>query len=180
MAAMPRKYASAAERQKAYRNRNRNANRNANRNEERVTIEKLQEQLNKALAENEELKRNAPKPSMRGRGAIPNVSLFPSNSSSFEGCELSPEMDCDSFRRALTEYLEYRKEKGRKFKKLGVQKLISRLTKWGPERAAAAIEYSMANGWDGIFEDKENGKHPAPAANLEDELARLKKLREAK
>jgi hypothetical protein len=34
---------------------------------------------------------------------------------------------------------------------------------WGSERAIRAIERSIANGWQGIFEDKDSRPQRAPA-----------------
>jgi hypothetical protein len=162
---MERKYANASERQKAYLQR-KEIHRQLMMDSK---IAELKAQLAQALARIDELEKtilgNASEQILKGRDAIPSVSLFPFVPDSFEGCALSPEMDTDSFRRALTEYLAYRKEKGRTYKKLGLQKLITRMTQLGEKRAIAAIEYSMANGWDGIFEEKENGK---PKAGLFD------------
>ena len=35
---------------------------------------------------------------------------------------------------------------------------LARLAAWGPARAAAAIEYTIANGWAGIREEDHNGR----------------------
>jgi hypothetical protein len=60
------------------------------------------------------------------------------------------------FAAAWQDWLEYRKErKLPKYVPKGVQMQWKRLARWGPERAIAAIEYSIAQNYQGIFEEKQ-------------------------
>ena len=48
--------------------------------------------------------------------------------------------------------------KGKAYKKSGRTAQLKRLEKLGAKRAIEAIEYSIAQGYDGVFEEKSNGK----------------------
>lgn len=57
-------------------------------------------------------------------------------------------------------WLTYKRERGEGYKPAGLQALYAKLLQWGPERAMAAVEQSMANNWAGVFEPR-NG-HASP------------------
>jgi hypothetical protein len=76
--------------------------------------------------------------------------------------EIPAALSTEEFRAALGDYIEYRKEKGKTFKPLGLKAFLTRWEKVGPARATAAIRYSMANGWDGVFEEHERQGNKKP------------------
>ena len=51
------------------------------------------------------------------------------------------------------EYIRYRAEKRNKLTPIGAQRLLNRLASWGEDRATAALDYSMGQGWIGVFEE---------------------------
>ena len=69
-----------------------------------------------------------------------------------------PEMP-DWLKKPWSDWVAYHKE--RKFKpytSIGMKAQITRLTRMGMNRAVAAIELSMAQNWQGIFEERSSGK----------------------
>jgi hypothetical protein len=64
------------------------------------------------------------------------------------------EMPFDSavFRDAWNDWVQHRKEKHKPITPLSAKKSLAQLAKMGEARAIAAINYSIANGWQGIFE----------------------------
>lgn len=63
------------------------------------------------------------------------------------------------------------------YKPTGLRAQLHRLGAWGPDRAAAAIRYSLAQGFQGIYEDK-NG-HPTPQdddANVRQQIEQLARV----
>lgn len=68
---------------------------------------------------------------------------------------LPPSLDTEVFRNAWASWIAY---KGKVYKKAGRTAQINRLSAMGAERATAAITYSIAQGYDGIFEERDNGK----------------------
>ncbi len=68
-------------------------------------------------------------------------------------------LGCDSFKAAWKEYTEYRRLS--KFKKLlpaSVGKLWRKMEPWGTTEAIDAINTTISNGWQGIFQPKPNGQ----------------------
>jgi len=76
-------------------------------------------------------------------------------------------LDTDCFRASWDEYTAYRREHHLPvLKPISVGKQLERLALWGPDRAIAAINHTIANGYQGIVEPKEalspvNGHPPA-------------------
>ena len=60
-------------------------------------------------------------------------------------------LDNEEFRDTWAEWLEY---KGKSYKPQGQKAQLTRISKWGLQRAISAISYSMAQGYRGIFEDR--------------------------
>lgn len=58
---------------------------------------------------------------------------------------------------SLKTWEQYRVERKLKLTPTGRAALVKKLIGMGDERAIAAIEHSIANGWQGIFEEKTNG-----------------------
>lgn len=81
-------------------------------------------------------------PTPRKRGAAPPALVLPPI--------LEPA------RTAIESWLAYKAEKGKLYKNIGLKALITKLEAWGPSRTSAAIQHSMASGWDGLFEQIES------------------------
>lgn len=64
-----------------------------------------------------------------------------------------PTLDTDAFRAAWEEWIAYRRERRLPaYKPIGLNRQLARLAKWGPARAVAAIEFSICQNYQGIFE----------------------------
>lgn len=64
----------------------------------------------------------------------------------------------EDLREAVEQWLAYKKEQFRfTYKPIALAALMKRMAKMGAERAAAAVDFSMAGGWEGLFEEKTNG-----------------------
>jgi hypothetical protein len=73
------------------------------------------------------------------------------------------ELDTPAFRKAWAEWREYRGQIKKPLKPLSLRKQLEELASWRPERAIAAIEHSIARGYQGIFEPhSRNGQKPRP------------------
>ena len=83
------------------------------------------------------------------------------------------QLNTPEFREAWRSWLAYR---GRQYKPLGQKAQIGRLAKLGAARAIAAIDYSMAQGWCGIYEEHHGADDDDPTARRR----RLDKILEAK
>ena len=55
-------------------------------------------------------------------------------------------------------YLAHRKEIRKKLTALAASRLLVRLERWGEERAIAALDYSISQGWIGVFEEKDGSR----------------------
>jgi hypothetical protein len=62
-------------------------------------------------------------------------------------------LDSDRFKKAWAQWKAHRVEKRKKMTPTQEQKQLDRLEALGPDRAIAAIDYSIAQGWTGIFEE---------------------------
>jgi hypothetical protein len=71
-------------------------------------------------------------------------------------------LDCDSFREAWQRWTAHRREIRKTLTPSTTAAQLKKLAGWGVARAVAAIDRSIEAGWQGIFEDKANGK---PAHN---------------
>lgn len=86
----------------------------------------------------------------------------------------------DGFRAAWADWIQYRKEA--RFPRLtptGLKRIMADLAKIGPDRAAAAIHFSIGKTWQGIFEDRPSGERPPAGGrkSREDVLAEAAKKR---
>ena len=61
----------------------------------------------------------------------------------------------EAFKSAWSEWTTHRVEQRKPITPLSAKKLLSHLETMGEPRAIAAIQHSIANGWQGIFEPKE-------------------------
>lgn len=65
---------------------------------------------------------------------------------------LPPELTTAAFEAAWADWLEYRRQRRLpKYTPIGLKRTLARVAAWGPDAAVAAIEYSMAQNWQGIF-----------------------------
>lgn len=61
----------------------------------------------------------------------------------------------EEIRGAVELWTAYKREQFRfTYKPLALAALVERMAAMGPERALAAIKYSMSGGWEGIYEEK--------------------------
>ena len=65
-------------------------------------------------------------------------------------------LDCKEFREAWQLWTNYRAETKKALAPTTIKLQMKKLSEIGPVRAAAAIEHSIANSWQGIFEEKQN------------------------
>lgn len=63
-------------------------------------------------------------------------------------------LDCALFRAAWADFLAHRNETRKPLRPTGIKALLAKLEGWGSDRAVAAIRHSIANGWQGIFEEQ--------------------------
>jgi hypothetical protein len=69
------------------------------------------------------------------------------------------EIDTPEARTAIVLWLTYRtKRKLGTYTDIGFAALLRKLAKWGPERTIAAIEHSMAENYQGIYEERTVGQ----------------------
>ncbi len=66
-------------------------------------------------------------------------------------------LDTAAFRTAWALWEQHRRERKPKLTPTARKLAIKKLLAIGPQRAVAAIEHSIANGWQGIFEANGNG-----------------------
>jgi|SRR5882724_4949621 len=68
----------------------------------------------------------------------------------------------EELRPAVDLWLAYKRERGDKpYKPLGLAALVKKFAEWGPERAMAAVEHSMAADYAGPYEPTNgNGSKP--------------------
>lgn len=65
----------------------------------------------------------------------------------------------EDLRDAVELWTAYKKEQFRfTYKPIALGALVKRMAALGPERAAAAVHFSMSCGWEGVFEEKKSAK----------------------
>ena len=73
--------------------------------------------------------------------------------------ELPTCLDTPAFREAWAAWEQHRKElRVKKYTPTGQARQLKRLAGWGHDRAVAAIDYSMAQNYQGIFEQYQEKK----------------------
>jgi hypothetical protein len=112
--------------------------------------------------------------------ALPHAYAYASSSEYKEGStegRIPVSLDCPEFRQAWDEWGQHRIEKRKKMTPLCESKLLSRCVEWGVDRSIAAINNSIANGYQGLFESKiiQQSQHPNGADKVvkEKELERI-------
>ena len=110
------------------------------------------------------------------RSVTPSISLSISKSTSQgEGSvrgevEIPGELDTPSFRAAWSDWLTHRKQIKKPVTELAAKKQLKALAKRGTHDAIRAIEHSIANGWQGIFDpDERTGRAAARTSRVEAE-----------
>ncbi len=80
--------------------------------------------------------------------------------------KLPPELDNPQFRKAWNAWVADRKERKKPLTKEAVKRQLSKLKTFGSDRAVAAIDFSIMNSYQGIYEENQgrgrsgNGRHP--------------------
>ena len=69
--------------------------------------------------------------------------------------EIPGELDTEPFRAAWSDWLTHRKQIKKPVTELAANKQLKALAKRGTNDAIRAIEHSIANGWQGIFDPDE-------------------------
>jgi hypothetical protein len=88
---------------------------------------------------------------------------------------IPPELDTREFRKSWCEWLEFRRQIEKPLKPLSQQKQLNEFKSWGPDRAIAAINHSIARGYQGICEPNgQNGQKPRLGKSLD--ASRLPRL----
>lgn len=79
---------------------------------------------------------------------------IPENEYGYIDSSIPVSMRTDEFISTLREFIDHRKELKKPLKKTGLSKLVRQLEKVGAAHAVAALNASIANGWQGVFPDK--------------------------
>lgn len=66
-----------------------------------------------------------------------------------------------SFLTAWNEWVEYRRATKHPLSPISAKQQLERCLEWGPERAVAAIRFSIGNGYQGLFEPRSSNR-PVP------------------
>ena len=69
---------------------------------------------------------------------------------------LPSNLQTPDFQKAWADWLQHRREIKHPVTPTAAKEQLSKLTDMGPERAVAALRNSTANGWQGVFEPKDN------------------------
>lgn len=89
-----------------------------------------------------------------------------------------PKLDHVIAKSALDEWLEYKRQRGEKYKSLSsIQKLLNQYSNLSPPEFAEAVNHSMANNYKGLFpkpkEFSKNGNHQKSFEQRMEDLAKL-------
>jgi hypothetical protein len=82
-----------------------------------------------------------------------------------------PSLDCDEARAAFAKWLGHRREIRKPLKLLSQQALLDKWASNGAERFAAAVDHSIAQGWQGLFEPNTAGRAAKSKSQLNTEVA---------
>jgi hypothetical protein len=88
---------------------------------------------------------------------VPVPASVPKKEASAEE-QIPPELDNIVFRRVWQEWQRHRCEMKKPLTKETTRKQLKKLAAMGEIRAVAALEFSITNGWQGIFEPKEESR----------------------
>lgn len=110
---------------------------------------------------------------IKGEPAVPpNTNRIPKESHlNTNVVPLPAALDCDEFRTAWSEWMEYRRTRKPKlspYSEIGTKKQLKAMAEMGVARAIAAIDNSIAQNYQGIFEPKShNGRAPTPPPKVD-------------
>jgi hypothetical protein len=81
-----------------------------------------------------------------------------------------------ALREAWSDYQRHRQQMGCPLTEVAATRLRAKLERWGEDRALAALEWSMENGWRGVFEPPSSAAETAaqrePGFDLDGYIAR--------
>lgn len=129
---------------------------------------------------------------LQNRNATVAKSHEPSSSGTASGTTTSPKpppwgelpegIDTPEVVAELEDYDRHRRQKRSAMTKVAWGRLVAKLNRWGPERAVAALRWSMDKGWTGVFEENGNGKHqsPGPGSGIDLSIAERPKVSAAR
>ena len=82
--------------------------------------------------------------------------------------EFFPEPDRIEAAESIWSWISYKSERSSVYKETGLRSLVKRLAGWGLRRSSSAIEFSMAQGYLGLYEEQvkgENGRSTDPGVD---------------
>jgi hypothetical protein len=88
--------------------------------------------------------------------------------------KIPPELNTPRFCASWAEWAEHRRQIRKKLTKSTAEKQLARLARWGEPRAVAAIEYSIEQGYEGIYEKKGASTNGRAATNPNAEMIQQK------
>ena len=81
--------------------------------------------------------------------------------------KIPKKLDTDAFNKAWLEWVQYRKESRKKLTPSTIRYQLKRLEKWGHDRAIAAIEETITQGWVGLREPGDASSKAAHATRIQ-------------
>jgi hypothetical protein len=111
-----------------------------------------------------ETDRDTPPNPPGGRGATAGTKRERTKGPKPETVPIPAILSADVFLSRWSAWIKHRSEIRKPVTYTAAEKQLRQLSSWGLERAIAAIDHSIANGWQGIFEPKanSNGHHDQP------------------
>ena len=88
-----------------------------------------------------------------------NTYIYKYNSNSSISFKLEKQLNNKDVFGAVIEYIKYRKQLGKKLTQMGCDKLLSKLAKHNSAIVVESIEAAIANGWQGVFPEKNNANN---------------------
>lgn len=92
------------------------------------------------------------------KDALCATSMPPSVKTKEVQFQIPPELDVPTFREVWASWLRHRKQKHNSVTEEGARRQFKDMVKMGVERAVAAINYSIKQGWTGLYEEKADGR----------------------
>jgi hypothetical protein len=97
--------------------------------------------------------------------APPSASSPPGKKKPAKTVPVPPSLNTPEFRTAWAAWAEYRRQAKKPLTEIGAKRLLAKFATWGPAASAAAIDESIANGWQGVFD---HGDGPARGGTSSD------------
>ena len=101
--------------------------------------------------------KNDTHPLAKAPGELEPKNIDPKNKTA-SAVRLPKILNTETFRTAWGDYITHRKEKRSTMTPTAVTRAIAKLERMGHDRAVAALDHSVSNGWTGIHEPSTNGK----------------------